>query len=88
MAEHTVKSLGLARVMTGLGPRDFAYRGHGYSIEPGTNRYWRLRVLGGQQLATASTVGELLPQLAEILDTRNLDARADAEWQHTEGTNP
>lgn len=68
MAEHTVKSLGLSKMMTGLGPRDFAYRGHGYSIEPVTNRYWRLRALGGKQIATASTLGELLPQLAALLE--------------------
>lgn len=68
MPEHTVQSLGLTRIWTGLGPRDFAYRGHGYSVEPGTNRYWRLRALGGEQIATASTRREILNHLGRILD--------------------
>lgn len=63
----TPKSLGLSRVMTGLGHRDFAYRGRGYSIEPVTNRYWRLRTIGGEQIATASTLGEMLIRLDEEL---------------------
>lgn len=80
MTPHTLKSLGMQKVWTGLGERDFAYRGHGYSIEPGTRRYWRLRLLGGDQIATASSIKELLPRLAELLNYVDFDyRRTDAE---------
>jgi hypothetical protein len=60
--------------MTGTGPRDFAYRGHGYSIAPVTNRFWRLSTMTGKQIKTASSLGTLLVDLGEILEeTINLD---------------
>jgi hypothetical protein len=70
----TVPGLGLSKVMTGTGPRDFAYRGHGYSIAPVTNRFWRLSTINGKQIKTASSLGMLLVDLSEILkETINLD---------------
>ena len=65
-AALTPKALGLSRIWLGAGARDYA--GHGYRIAPVTRRYWRLSTIGGDQIATASTCGELLPRLAALLD--------------------
>lgn len=70
----TVSGLGLSKIMTGTGPRDFAYRGHGYSIAPVTNRFWRLSTIGGKQVKTASSLGMLLVDLVEILDAEASEA--------------
>lgn len=73
-AELTPKALGLSRIWIGAGARDYAYAGHGYQIAPMTHRYWRLSTVGGVQIATASTCGELLVQLAALLEaSRDLD---------------
>lgn len=62
-----VAALGMTRIWIGTGERDFAYAGHGYQIAPVTRRYWRLSIVGGKQVATASTCGELLEELAGLL---------------------
>ncbi len=75
MAKPTPKSLGLSRIWTGLGPRDYAYAGHGYTVAPATRRFWRLSTVGGEQIATAATCGQLFVRLDELLrDVPSLDA--------------
>ncbi|WP_410583920.1 hypothetical protein [Amycolatopsis sp. lyj-108] len=88
-AKLTPKALGLSRIGTGLGPRDYAYAGHGYRIAPVTNRYWRLSTVGGKQIATASTCADLLIELDELLrSTPDLDHHANPNREETDEDHP
>lgn len=67
MPEPTLKSLGLTRIRLGLGDQP-AFAGRGYQIVRITHRYWRLKRVGGEQVATAGTRAALLVKLAALLE--------------------